>query len=65
VSGELSNIYTGLTPGATLFTGFGARLVETVERPFLGTRVVQPIAYALSTDTLIINIQRPFRIGIA
>lgn len=58
--GKIVGLYTGLTPNANLFPDSSGRLTETpVVSPSTGIRLVQHVARALSSDTLLIKIEDP------
>jgi hypothetical protein len=61
--GEVVDLYTGLTPGKALFVDDMARLTQSVPtHPALGVRWNHLVAYALSSNSLMISIQRPMKL---
>ena len=59
-SGEIRDVYTGLTPGKVLFVNMASRLSHTVPtHPTSGTRVLLPAALALSSAALLLQPQVP------
>lgn len=62
LSGVLPGVYSGLTPGKRLFVDTSARLVQTPpSRPLSGKRIVQKVAYALASDTILIRPEEPIQ----
>jgi hypothetical protein len=60
--GRILGLYTGLTPGLSLFVQTDSRLGHTPPvEPLAGTRVVQPLAYALAADVLLIRPWPPIK----
>lgn len=61
--GVLEGVYSGLTPGFRLFVDENSRLQEgPPARPSTGRRLVQELAYALASDTILINPLAPIRV---
>jgi hypothetical protein len=59
-SGELVGLYTGLTPGKMLFVGDDSRLTESAPGgPAIGIKQVQAVAYALASDTILVEKKLP------
>jgi hypothetical protein len=55
VTGEVTGVYTGLTPNASYFVDFDGRLTDAVpSEPETGVCLVQHIADAISSDTLVL-----------
>lgn len=64
--GIVAGLYSGLTPGARLFVDATSQLsAGPPARPSTGKRVVQELAYALASDTILINPSIPLRIRAA
>lgn len=63
VGGEVSGVYTGLTPGGQLFVDLSSRLSHDVPtHPIAGVKWVYPAAQALSSNTLLLRIQLPTKL---
>lgn len=61
-AGEVSGLYTGLTPNAILFPDASSRLSETAPgSPAVGIVNVQPMAHVLTSDTIFIRVEVPTR----
>ena len=61
--GEVVGVYTGLTPGGPLFINGSSRLTHTVPaHPAAGVRWSYFVAQALSSDALLLRVQRPIKI---
>jgi hypothetical protein len=60
--GIVSGIYSGLTPGLSLFVQTNSRLSHVVpSEPSSGMRSIQSLAYALATDVLLVRPWPPIR----
>jgi hypothetical protein len=60
--GEISSIYTGLTPGRHLFLGLdlGARLTHVFPGPAITHKLYTQLAgYSLAADRLFLQLQEP------
>jgi hypothetical protein len=63
VGGQVAGIYTGLTPGRTMFVGDDSKLTHTVPtHPATGVKSVYHAAMALAGDVLLLNIQTPSKL---
>jgi len=61
-AGEISGLYTGLTPNAILWPDATAKLSETAPGPpGVGLVNVQPMAHVLTSDTIFLRVQVPSR----
>jgi hypothetical protein len=59
-SGEVTGLYTGMTPGETMFANSSSQLSETPPgAPTTGIVAVQAIAYSLSSDTIVVKPELP------
>jgi hypothetical protein len=62
-SGRILGLYTGLTPGLSLFVQEDSRLGHAPPvNPPVGRRVVQSLAYALAADVLLVRPWPPTRV---
>lgn len=60
LEGEVTGIYSGLTPNQSLFVGTDGMLTHTrPARPGTGSRYVQVLARALATDVLYLMLESP------
>ena len=64
VGGQLAGLYTGLTPGKTLFVGEDSMLTHSVPtHPVTGVKSVYHAALALASDVLLLSFQQPVRLA--
>jgi len=60
--GQVLGVYTGLTEGESLFVGTNALLTNTPPaRPLVGKRWIQPFAYVLASDTILLQRSWPYK----
>lgn len=62
LSGQVAQLYTGLTPGATMFVGIDGKLTHSIPiAPSVGVRSVHHAAMALAGDVLLLRFHAPTR----
>lgn len=62
-AGVLSGVLSGLTPGKVLYVATDATLSETPPpRPATGKRLIQSIAYAISSEVAVISMHTRVRV---